>query len=85
LELKFHDLNPDTLGGIGYQESFYGKFKTDLGDPNRFGTLGEIVYEIYWTIWEYNNTRIHTSLKMSPREFAEKHKDDILKLIEEGV
>ncbi len=69
----------------GYQESFYGKFKTDLGDPDRFETLGEIVYEIYRTIWEYNNTRIHTSLKMSPREFAERHKDDILKYVEEGV
>jgi putative transposase len=23
----------------GYQESFYGKFKTDMGDPNRFNTL----------------------------------------------
>lgn len=24
----------------GYQESFYGKFKVDFGDPNRFKTLG---------------------------------------------
>lgn len=27
----------------GYQESFYDKFKLDLGDPNRFETLGELV------------------------------------------
>jgi len=56
----------------GYQESFYDKFKVDLGDPNRFNTLGELVAEVYRTLWEYNNTRIHTALKMSPAEFAEK-------------
>jgi len=57
----------------GYQESFYDKFKIDLGDPNRFETLGELVYEIYHTIYIYNTTRIHTALKMSPREFAKKN------------
>lgn len=56
----------------GYQESFYDKFKIDLGDPSRFDDLGELVYEIYRTIYVYNTTRIHTSLKMSPREFAKK-------------
>ena len=57
----------------GYQESFYDKFKIDLGDPNRFESLGELVYEIYHTIHVYNTTRIHTALKMSPREFALKN------------
>lgn len=56
----------------GYQESFYDKFKIDLGDPNRFHDLGELVYEIYRTIYTYNTTRIHTALRMSPRQFAEK-------------
>ena len=56
----------------GYQESFYDKFKIDLGDPNRFDDLGELVYEIYRIIYVYNTTRIHTVLKMSPREFAKK-------------
>lgn len=54
----------------GYQESFYDKFKIDLGDPARFKTLGELVYEIYRTIWKYNNTRIHSVLKMPPVQFA---------------
>ena len=54
----------------GYQESFYDKFKIELGDPNRFKTLGELVYEIYRTIWQYNHTRIHSALKMSPVQFA---------------
>jgi len=56
----------------GYQESFYDKFKIDLGDPNRFKNLGELVYEIYHHIYIYNNTRIHGVLKMTPVQFAEK-------------
>ena len=52
----------------------YDKFKIDLGDPNRFDTLGELVFEIYRTIYTYNTTRIHTALKMSPREFTQKNK-----------
>jgi len=54
----------------GYQESFYSHFKVDLGDPNRFRSIGELVYEIYRTIYLYNNRRIHTALKMPPIQFA---------------
>jgi len=57
----------------GYQESFYDKFKVDLGDPNRFRTLGELVAVIYETIHRYNTVRIHSALKMAPREFAKLH------------
>lgn len=57
----------------GYQESFYGKFKTDLGDPNRFDTLGELVSEIYQTMHHYNTTRIHSALKMAPLAFAKQY------------
>lgn len=56
----------------GYQESFYSQFKVDLGDPGRFENIGDLVYEIYRMIWRYNHTRIHTSLKMPPVQFAEK-------------
>ncbi len=56
----------------GYQESFYDKFKMDLGDPNRFRSFGELVAEIYRTAWDYNHTRIHSALKMPPSAFAEK-------------
>lgn len=56
----------------GYQESFYDKFKVDFGDPGRFKTLGELVAEIYRTMWDYNHTRIHSALKMPPAVFAER-------------
>ncbi len=55
----------------GYQESFYKGFKQDLGDPNRFETLGELIAEIYRTINYYNRKRIHTALGMSPLQFAQ--------------
>lgn len=42
----------------GYQESFYKGFKLDLGDPNRFETLGELVAAIYQTINYYNQRYI---------------------------
>jgi len=54
----------------GYQESFYDKFKVDLGDPNRFDSLGELVYELYRLLYVYNTTRIHTALKMPPQTYA---------------
>lgn len=58
----------------GFQESFYAQFKIDLGDPNRFASLGELVYEIATTIWAYNHTRIHLALKMPPSVFAERQR-----------
>lgn len=54
----------------GYQESFYSQFKVDLGDPSRFDTLGELVFEIHRAIHQYNRRRIHSVLKMSPMQFA---------------
>lgn len=62
----------------GHQESFYDKFKIDLGDINRFGTLGEAVFAIHHQIWIYNHKRIHTSLKMSPVKFAKENSSAIL-------
>ena len=59
----------------GYQESFYSQFKIDLGDPNRFASLGELVYEIAKTIWSYNHTRIHLALKMPPAVFAQRQRN----------
>lgn len=55
-----------------FQESFYSHFKLELGDPERFETLGELVESIAHAIYYYNHDRIHTSLKMSPVQFKEK-------------
>ncbi len=69
----------------GYQESFYGKFKVDLGDPSRFKTLGELVLAVYQTIYAYNHTRIHAALKMSPMQFARQTGNATISLYKTGV
>jgi len=53
----------------GFQESFYGKFKVDLGYMEQFESLGELIEGIYQTLYYYNNKRRHTSLNMSPVQF----------------
>lgn len=50
----------------GYKESFFGRFKEEFGDFNRFDTPGQLIEEIYSHIHYYNYDRIHTSLNMSP-------------------
>lgn len=57
----------------GYQESFYKGFKLDLGDSNKHDTLGELVAAIYQTLNYYNERRLHSALKLSPRQFAALH------------
>lgn len=56
----------------GYQESFFSNWKVDIGEVNRFETLGELTAELYRSIYYYNNSRIHTSLGMAPKQFSEK-------------
>lgn len=53
----------------GYQESFYSGFKVDLGDPERFNSIGELIEAIHLQLYIYNHYRIHLSLKMSPKQY----------------
>lgn len=57
----------------GYQESFYSGFKFDLGHPEIYPTLGELIEAIAGQIHYYNNRRIHTALKCPPAVFAKKY------------
>lgn len=50
----------------GYQESFYGQFKLELGDTGQFELFGQLIEAIYQQIRYYNHDRIHTALKTSP-------------------
>jgi transposase InsO family protein len=54
----------------GFLESFYGRFKQELGDLDRFNSVGEMIEAIYRHIHYYNHRRIHTALKMPPASFA---------------
>jgi len=57
----------------GYKESFFGHFKDEFGDINRFDTPGQLIEEIYSQIHYYNFDRIHRSLKMSPFNYTQLH------------
>ncbi len=57
----------------GYKESFFGHFKDEFGEIERFDTAGELIEEIYSQIHYYNFQRIHRSLKMSPVKYALLH------------
>lgn len=61
----------------GYQESFYGQLKVDLGDTNRYHSLGELTAAIYRHIHYYNHNRIHTALKMPPAVFAARRRNQL--------
>ena len=50
----------------GYQESFYGNFKFELGSTSRFKDLGELCEAIHQQMYYYNTSRIHTSIKTQP-------------------
>lgn len=54
----------------GFCESFFGRFKHELGDLNRFDSAGHMIEAVYWHIHYYNTLRIHTALKMPPLQYA---------------
>jgi len=56
-----------------HQESFYSQFKIDMGRADQHETLGELIETICLTVYYYNNERIHTALKMPPRNFREQY------------
>ena len=72
LKIKISMSNKSSPWENGHQESFYSGFKLDLGDVNRFDELGELIESIYKKIDYYNTNRIHTALKMSPKQFRKK-------------
>jgi len=78
LNIKLSMSNKGSPWENGYQESFYSQLKVELGDPNRFKILGELVASIYLQIYYYNNQRIHSKLKMPPAVFARKQQQVLI-------
>lgn len=56
----------------GRQESFYGRFKQELGNLSRLPTLEDAIAAVHHHVRYYNTRRIHSALKMPPRAFYEK-------------
>ncbi len=57
----------------GSQESFFGRFKVEFGDFDRFDKLEELMIGIYQYILYYNQDRIHTRLRCSPKNYRLKY------------
>lgn len=68
----------------GFQESFYSGFKLDLGDQNRFESKGELIEAIIQNLNYYNNERLHTVLKTTPRKYFEDFQETRMKLLKTG-
>lgn len=54
----------------GYMETWFGKFKFDLGSVTTYHDLGQLHEAIALQMHYYNTKRIHTALKMSPAAYA---------------
>lgn len=71
----------------GCQEAFYSEFKLELGHPDAYETLGELIEAIALQIYYYNCQRIHSALKCPPAVFKQKCqnkmiiKEEIINLI----
>lgn len=59
----------------GFQERFYGSFKTELGALKNITSEGELFERIALTLNYYNTKRIHTKLKTNPRQFRQNYND----------
>lgn len=84
--LKSLNINPSMSAKAspwqnGYQESFYSGFKLELGHPEIYPELGELIEAIAKQIYYYNNLRIHTALRCPPTVFANRLNYQNIKLI----
>ncbi len=55
----------------GAQESFFGRFKVEFGDFERFDIYADLLEELYAQLNYFSNIRIKTKLRMSPARFRE--------------
>jgi len=53
----------------GSQESFFGRFKVEFGDFDRFDTRADLLEALYQQLSYHSNIRIKTRLKMAPAQF----------------
>lgn len=55
----------------GSQESFFGRFKVEFGDPDRFETTADFLEALFEHLHYFAHHRIKNRLKMPPAEFRE--------------
>lgn len=61
----------------GAQESYYGKLKLELWDTKQYNTREHLILAIHRQISYYNQRRLHTTIRDTPRWFREKHEEKV--------
>jgi putative transposase len=78
LRIKISVSDPGSPWQNSWSESFFSRFKTESGNLNRFADLGELIEYVFGYVSYYNNSRIHSKLKMSPYQFKQKLLETVL-------
>lgn len=66
----FISMNPKSAPWCnGSQESFFGRFKVEFGEFERFDTYADLLEELYRQLHYFTFERIKTKLRMPPAEF----------------
>lgn len=73
LEIRPSASAPGSPWQNGFQERFYGSFKTELGSLKDVASEGELYELIAVTLHYYNTKRIHTKLKTNPKQFRQNY------------
>jgi transposase InsO family protein len=73
LEIRPSASAPGSPWQNGFQERFYGSFKTELESLKDVQSEGELFEKIAVTLHYYNTKRTHTKLKTNPRQFRQNY------------
>jgi putative transposase len=73
LEIRPSASAPGSPWQNGFQERFYGSFKTELGSLKDIQSEGELFERIAVTLNYYNTRRIHSKLKTNPKQFRQNY------------
>lgn len=60
----------------GSQESFFGRFKVESGEADRFDQLPDLIEALYRQLAYHSNVRIKNDLRMAPAQFRRKWKQE---------
>lgn len=76
LEIRPSASAPGSPWQNGFQERFYGSFKTELGSLKDVQNEGELYERCALTLNYYNTKRIHTKLKTNPKQFRQNYEQE---------
>lgn len=76
LEIRASASAPGSPWQNGFQERFYGSFKTELGGVSDIKSEGELYECIALTLNYYNSRRIHTKLKTNPKQYRQNYEKE---------